>query len=128
MNRQNEKICNFEYIPLFLFLILYSIFMQLPLSLESLKETLSIFFASRPVDKAWIFGSYARGEQSATSDIDILVDFDKDNYPSLFAHSSMICDLEDLFHTKIDLVPQEGLFPRVKQKIDKEKILIYERV
>ena len=97
-------------------------------TLESLKEILSHFFESKPVERAWIFGSYARGEQNINSDIDILVDFANDNYPSLLMHSSMICDLEDLFQAKIDLVPRESLYPRVREEIEKEKVLIYERI
>lgn len=96
-------------------------------SLETLKKELKEFFSNQPVEKAWIFGSYARGEQTVHSDIDILVDFDENDYPSLFRHAAMICDLEDLFNARIDLVPREGLYPRVKDKVEREKILVYER-
>lgn len=90
-------------------------------------DTVNKFFRSSPVVKAWLFGSYARGEQTSDSDIDILVDFDKDNYPSLLEHSGMILDLEELLNTRVDLVPNERVFPSIKPYIDKDKILIYER-
>ena len=35
------------------------------------------YLASMPIDKAWIFGSFARGEETDDSDIDILVQFTK---------------------------------------------------
>ena len=95
-------------------------------SLEFVKSELVKFFKNQPVERAWLFGSYARGEQTPHSDIDILVNFDEENYPSLLRHSAMICDLEDKFNTKIDLVPEESLYPSVKNEIEKEKILIYE--
>lgn len=98
------------------------------MTIETIREKLSIYFQSQPVAKAWLFGSYARGEQTPESDIDILVDFDPDNYPSLLKHSGMINELEDLFKTKIDIVPSDCLYSRVKKNIENQKILIYERV
>ena len=97
------------------------------LSIEAIRKTLSSYFSHQPIQKAWIFGSYARGEQKSDSDLDILVDFDPDNYPSLLLHASIISDLEEILKTKIDLVPQEMVYPRVKRNIEQDKILIYER-
>lgn len=34
---------------------------------------ISEYFKSKPVDKAWVFGSFSRGEERADSDIDIIV-------------------------------------------------------
>ena len=96
-------------------------------TLSFIKETLSQYFADQPVTKAWVFGSYARGEQTPQSDLDILVVFDENDYPSLLSHAGMVCDLEDLFNMKIDLVPQDNLYPQVRNSIEKNKILIYER-
>lgn len=39
-------------------------------------ETIKRYFESRPVLKAYLFGSYVRGEADSQSDIDILVDLD----------------------------------------------------
>ena len=36
------------------------------------------YFATQPIAKAWLFGSYSRGEEKDGSDVDILVAFDKD--------------------------------------------------
>ena len=36
------------------------------------------YFKTQPIEKAWLFGSYSRGEENENSDIDILVDFEKD--------------------------------------------------
>ena len=34
------------------------------------------YFSTQPVRKAWLFGSFSRGEETAQSDVDILVEFD----------------------------------------------------
>lgn len=41
-----------------------------------LKETLQKYFANQPVKKAWVFGSFSRNEETADSDVDIMVVLD----------------------------------------------------
>ena len=43
---------------------------------EQMINTLRDYFATQPIEKAWLFGSYSRGEQTEESDVDILVTFD----------------------------------------------------
>jgi predicted nucleotidyltransferase len=38
-------------------------------------KKISDYFQTQPIEKAWLFGSFTRGEQSEESDIDILVNF-----------------------------------------------------
>lgn len=83
------------------------------------------YFATQPVSKAWLFGSFARGEQSMESDVDILATFDSD--VSLLKHAAMTCDLEDLLHRQVDLVTTGTLYPDVAISVNKDKVLIYER-
>lgn len=85
------------------------------------------YFADQPVLKAWIFGSYARGEAGKDSDVDLLVDFDNSANVSLLKHAGMLCDLEDLLNLPVDLVNINSLYPEVKSEVDRDKILIYER-
>ena len=40
---------------------------------QAIINKLREFFTLQPVEKAWVFGSYSRGEESRESDIDILV-------------------------------------------------------
>ena len=40
-------------------------------------ETIRNYFSTQPVLKAWLFGSFARGEETPDSDVDILVLFDQ---------------------------------------------------
>ena len=43
---------------------------------ERIIPSIQKYFATQPINKAWLFGSYSRGEESEQSDIDILVSFD----------------------------------------------------
>jgi len=40
---------------------------------QSIVNKLNTFFPAYPIEKAWVFGSYARGEEIRKSDIDIMV-------------------------------------------------------
>lgn len=94
---------------------------------QTLVSKLREYFSGQPVQRAWLFGSVARGEECPDSDIDILVSFDPDSRVGLFKHASMISELEDLMKKTVDLVPDGSLFPWVQPNVDQEKILIYER-
>lgn len=96
------------------------------LSANSVKK-LQEYFRNKPIKKAWIFGSYARGEQTPDSDIDILVDFDTPNQLNLFSIAEIIIGLEELFGKKVDMVDHNRVYPEIAQFIEKDKILIYER-
>lgn len=85
------------------------------------------YFSTQPVLRAWLFGSYARGEQNEDSDVDILVDFDTSTKISLLTHAGMMCALEELLHKRVDLVREGTLYPEIKPYVDADKILIYER-
>jgi predicted nucleotidyltransferase len=83
------------------------------------------FFRSQPVIRAYIFGSYARGDNSADSDIDILVEVEKGT--DLFRFIKIKLQLEKLLNRTVDLVSSNGLSRRLKPIIDAEKILVYEK-
>ncbi|MFA4860872.1 nucleotidyltransferase family protein [Methanoregula sp.] len=59
-----------------------------------------------------IFGSYVRGEQKTTSDVDILVEFDRPGTLLDFIHLQN--DLEDLLGVRVDLVEKSGLKPAIR--------------
>lgn len=90
------------------------------------KKILQAFFAGKPVQKAYIFGSYARNEAKSDSDIDILVELNYEK-PIGMKFFSFEPELEKLLNRKVDLVTTDGLSEYVKPLIDKDKILIYER-
>ena len=89
--------------------------------------TIQGYFSTQPITKAWLFGSFSRGEESENSDIDILVSFDKDAKISLFKYADIICQLENILNHKVDLVEEGSLLPFANETANKDKILIYER-
>ena len=96
-------------------------------SIERIKNIVQDYFITQPVERAWVFGSYARGEETPESDIDILVDYGDGRKPSLFTMAGIKIELEKLFQTKVDLVPEDCLYENIRPFVDKDKILIYER-
>ncbi len=118
-----------------IFIFQFSIFMyfcrdkiRLQMSPEMIK-TIQDYFKTQPVLKAWVFGSYARGEETEDSDVDILVVFDQKTGKgvSLLKHISIALGLEDTINKKVDLITEGTLYPFVKKTADRDKILIYER-
>lgn len=91
-------------------------------------EIIRDYFKTQPVLKAWIFGSYARGEETEESDVDILVIFDRKNHSiGLLEHVRMINSLETLLQRKVDLVEEGTLLPFAVKSANKEKKIVYER-
>lgn len=97
------------------------------MSTQMMQERIANYFKNQPVVKAWMFGSYSRGEQKPWSDVDILVEFDKENPIGLLKFAGIICDLEDLTGHKIDLVEEGTLKPFAVESVNRDKQLIYER-
>lgn len=90
------------------------------------KKLLIRFFSTRPIRKAYIFGSYARENAIKGSDIDILVELDHSNPIGMkfFTYQS---GLEELLKKKVDLISNEGLSIHVKPFVERDKVLIYEQ-
>ena len=84
------------------------------------------YFKSQPVEKAWLFGSFARGEERPDSDIDIMVVF-VDGAKIGFRFAGMVCELEDLLQRDVDLVIEGSLLPFAAVNAEHDKKLIYER-
>ena len=96
------------------------------LSIAQITRQTTAFFQRKPVMKAYVFGSYARGEATVTSDIDILIDLDSTQLVGLTDYIAMLDELEDLFGHKVDLIAIDGVSRHLKPIIDREKKLIYE--
>jgi len=92
-----------------------------------MQQMIADYFKTQPVLKAWLFGSFARGEESPLSDVDLLVQFDDNARVSLLKHAAMICELEKILDRPVDIVPDGQLYPRVAESVNQDKILIYER-
>lgn len=83
------------------------------------------YFKAKPIKKAYLFGSYSRNENTENSDIDILVELDKN--VGLFQFANIQLELEKLLKKPIDLVSVNGLSPHIGKYINNDKVLIYER-
>ena len=87
-------------------------------------ESIKSYFKTRPVLKAYLFGSYLHGNANNESDIDILVDLDYSQRIGL-QFIQMKIDLEKLLDNKVDLVSSNGMSKYIKLIVDSEKRLIY---
>ena len=76
--------------------------------------------------KAWVFGSFARGDNSGNSDIDLMVCFKNANEVSLFDFADIAYLLEQKVKVKIDLVEEGYLEPFAWETAKKDLKLIYE--
>lgn len=75
------------------------------------------------VSGLWVFGSYVRGEQSADSDVDVLVEFDRPGM-TLFKFVDLEMHLSDLLGAKVDLVRRAALRPRIRPAVLNEAIAV----
>ena len=89
-------------------------------------DILRQYFINQPVLKAWLFGSFSRGEETQDSDVDILVSLDKSK-PIGLKFFGMLNDLEELLGRKVDLVSEGTLLPFAQESVERDKILVYER-
>jgi len=85
------------------------------------------YFASQPITRAWLFGSCSRGEETANSDIDILVTYYDSDSISLLTISRMTVTLTKILNKKVDIIEDDCLLPFARKRVDNDKILIYER-
>jgi uncharacterized protein len=67
-----------------------------------------------------IFGSVARGEADASSDVDFLVEMEPGR--SLFDLGGLLMDLQELLNCKVDLVTEKGLRERIRERVLREAI------
>lgn len=89
--------------------------------LQKVKPALVRFLKKKGIKKAGIFGSYARGEQTKKSDIDILIE----PYKGMgLEFVGLAFELEKELGRKVDLVTYKSLHPLLKKSILKEEVRI----
>ena len=89
-------------------------------------HTIKEYFKTQPVDKAWIFGSFSRGEERADSDVDILVSLTPGTRLGL-KFFTMNLELEQLLNRPVDLVIDGDLLPSAEATANRDKVLVYAR-
>ena len=90
--------------------------------LKTLRDKSSEMRARFGVRSLRLFGSVARKEAAAGSDVDVLVDFG--GPPTFDQYMDLKFFLEDLLQTKVDLVTESGLRPRLRPRIEEEAIRV----
>lgn len=68
-----------------------------------------------------VFGSFARGEQTEKSDVDVLVDLKTETFA---AYMGLLSYLEDLFGRKVDLVMKDAIKPIIRERILRETVYV----
>lgn len=96
------------------------------MSTQVMTQLIADYFKTQPVLKAWLFGSFARGEETPESDIDILVMLDYSK-PVGLKFFGMFEDLKELLGRPVDLVVDRSLANFARESVERDKILIYER-
>ena len=74
---------------------------------------------------AAIFGSTARGEQRADSDVDILIDFDPAARVTIYDYVAVKDDIAALFEQQVDVVDREGLKPHLRQPVARDLVYAF---
>lgn len=94
---------------------------------RAIAEAVAEYLKTQPVVKAWIFGSYARGEEKPWSDVDILVELDRRKPIGLLKFVGIKNSLEDILDKDVDLVENGTLRQYAVESVNHDKQLIYER-
>lgn len=77
--------------------------------------------------RAMLFGSQARGDASAVSDVDLRLEIDRSQKCSLFDIAELHAALEGVLEKPVDLITAERLAPRFSDSIGRDGVLVYER-
>ena len=92
-------------------------------TIDELKAIVAPIAAAHEVDRVYLFGSYARGEATPRSDVDLRVD--KGKLRGLFALGALYADLEDGLGKKLDLLTPGSLDQQCLKEIAGEEVLFY---
>jgi predicted nucleotidyltransferase len=94
---------------------------------EQQKQIIQDYFKDKPVLKAYVFGSYARGDADENSDIDLLIDIDYENMKEGLWYFGVSGDLKNILTKDVDVISENSVSPYIKKFVEKDKTLIYER-
>ena len=85
-------------------------------ALNEIKKKVVPILKRNNIKRAGIFGSYARGEQTKDSDVDILIEV-RDNRMSLFGFVRVKIELEEKLGRGVDLVEYSVVKDRIKRSV-----------
>ena len=99
--------------------------MERALYLDEIRDAAADLGRRYDVDRVYLFGSYARGDQTADSDVDLRID--EGNIGGLFALSGLWLALRERMGKDVDLLTTDSLDEAFLKEIQPEEILLYER-
>lgn len=102
-------------------------------SIEQIRDIVAPIARKYNMKAVYLFGSYARGEATEHSDIDLIIDTDGTEIKSLLALAAVYCDMEEAFGKHIDLITLSSLEQKVQMpsemnfrgNVNNERVNIY---
>lgn len=98
---------------------------MIPEILQKSKQRISQICQKYQISELSLFGSQVRGDFSAESDFDFLVEFAPEARISFITLGRIQDELENVVQTPVDLVPKDGLKPLIKKTVLSEAEVIY---
>lgn len=92
-------------------------------SIAEIRDIVAPLAEKYGAERVFLFGSYARGDMTGTSDIDLRID--KGTIRGL-ALAGLLVDLEDALGTPVDLIPTTSLDHKFLTAIQPDEVLLYE--
>ena len=94
-------------------------------TVKDLKSVVAPIAEKHGVERVFLFGSYARGNPSMDSDIDLRID--KGKLKGMFALGALYSELASRLNKPLDLLTTGSLDDAFLQSIKNEEVLLYER-
>lgn len=98
--------------------------MKLEQALITLRKA-EIALRAKGVQHAAIFGSTARDEARAESDVDVLIDFDPSASVTIYDYVAIRNDIASLFDGRVDVVDREGLKPHLRKPVTQDLVYAF---
>ena len=92
-------------------------------SLNDIQKIVARLAEEYGAERIYLFGSYARGDMTTSSDIDLRIDKGKIRG---FQLAGLLLDLEDSLGVPVDLIPTSSLDPAFLDSIREDEVLLYE--
>lgn len=99
--------------------------MSEPVAIDLPLEKIRAYCKTQPIRRLSVFGSAARNELTAESDIDLLVEYEPEARVSLFDIGGHLMDFQDIVGRKVDLVTPKGLCPYIRDEVLDDARLVY---
>ena len=87
---------------------------------ESRREAILRLAREHGAKHVRVFGSMARDDADAASDVDLLVDLERGR--TLLDLGALLMDLQDLLHRKVDVLTEAALHPKIREQVLREAV------